>query len=161
VFADGFKPARITVLTKRTIDLLVSLCVVVLSSPVMLLIAAAVRLDSPGPVFFRQDRLGRFGRVFRMLKFRSMRADADTSPPAPDAPDPRVTRVGRLLRRTRLDELPQLFNVILGDMSLVGPRPEWVDSSRSSRRRCRSTFTDWRSSRASRAGPRSRTSTVR
>ena len=126
VFADGFKPARITVLTKRTIDLLVSLCVVVLSSPVMLLIAAAVRLDSPGPVFFRQDRLGRFGRVFRMLKFRSMRADADTSPPPPDAPDPRVTRVGRLLRRTRLDELPQLFNVILGDMSLVGPRPEWV-----------------------------------
>ena len=126
VFADGFKPARITVLTKRTIDLLVSLCVVVLSSPVMLLIAAAVRLDSPGPVFFRQDRLGRFGRVFRMLKFRSMRADADASPPPPDAPDPRVTRVGRLLRRTRLDELPQLFNVILGDMSLVGPRPEWV-----------------------------------
>jgi len=126
VFADGFKPARITVLTKRTIDLLVSLCVVVLSSPVMLLIAAAVRLDSPGPVFFRQDRLGRFGRVFPMLKFRSMRADADTSPPPPDAPDPRVTRVGRLLRRTRLDELPQLFNVILGDMSLVGPRPEWV-----------------------------------
>jgi sugar transferase (PEP-CTERM system associated) len=126
VFADGFKPARLTLLTKRTIDLLVSLCVVVLSLPVMLLIAVAIRLDSPGPVLFRQERIGRFGRVFLMLKFRSMRADAHLTPPPPDAPDPRVTRVGRFLRRTRLDELPQLFNVILGDMSLIGPRPEWV-----------------------------------
>ena len=118
VFADGFKPARLTLLTKRTIDLLVSLGVVVLSLPVMLLIAVAIRLDSPGPVFFRQERIGRFGGVFLMLKFRSMRADAHLTL--------RVTRVGRFLRRTRLDELPQLFNVILGDMSLVGPRPEWV-----------------------------------
>src|SRR2546425_6803904 len=126
VFADGFKPAHLTLLTKRTIDLLVALTLVVLSLPVMLVIAVAIRLDSPGPVFFRQERIGRFGRVFLMFKFRSMRANTHLSPPPPDAPDPRVTRVGRVLRRTRLDELPQLFNVILGDMSLVGPRPEWV-----------------------------------
>lgn len=126
VFADGFRPQRLTLLTKRVIDLVVSLAIMALSVPVMLAIAMAIRLDSRGPVFFRQERLGRFGRVFRVCKFRSMRVDAHLDPTAPGAPDPRVTRVGRFLRRTRLDELPQLVNVILGDMSLVGPRPEWV-----------------------------------
>jgi sugar transferase (PEP-CTERM system associated) len=124
VFADGFKAARLTMLAKRTIDLLVALTVVALSSPLLLAIAAAIRLDSAGPIFFRQERIGQFGRVFRIFKFRSMRAGAHLI--APDEPDTRVTRVGRLLRRTRLDELPQLLNVIRGDMSLVGPRPEWV-----------------------------------
>src|SRR3989442_167815 len=125
VFADGFKPARLTRLTKRTIDLLVSVSLVALSLPLLLAIAVAIRLDSTGPVFFRQERIGRFGRIFRIFKFRSMRSGSHPVPP-PGEPDPRVTRVGRFLRRTRLDELPQLFNVIAGDMSLVGPRPEWV-----------------------------------
>src|SRR5256712_2336996 len=124
VFADGFQPARLTMLTKRTMDLLVALTVVALSAPLMLAIAVAIRRDSAGPIFFRQERIGQFGRVFRIFKFRSMRADAHLIPP--DEPDTRVTRVGRFLRRTRLDELPQLLNVIVGDMSLVGPRPEWV-----------------------------------
>jgi len=124
VFADGFKPARLTLLTKRTMDLVLALGVVALSSPLMLAIAVAIRLDSPGPVFFRQERIGQFGRVFRIFKFRSMRADAPRI--SADEPDTRVTRVGRFLRRTRLDELPQLLNVITGDMSLIGPRPEWV-----------------------------------
>ena len=124
VFADGFKAARLTMLTKRTMDLLVALTVVALSAPLMLAIAVAIRRDSAGPIFFRQERIGQFGRVFRIFKFRSMRADAHLMPA--DEPDTRVTRVGRFLRRTRLDELPQLLNVIRGDMSLVGPRPEWV-----------------------------------
>ncbi len=127
VFADGFKPARLTLLTKRAIDLLVSATLCALSLPLMLAVAALIRLDTPGPVFFRQQRIGQFGRIFSIFKFRSMRLDAHLLPgPEPGAPDPRVTRVGRLLRRMRLDELPQLFNVFLGDMSLVGPRPEWV-----------------------------------
>jgi sugar transferase (PEP-CTERM system associated) len=125
VFADGFNPTRLTRLTKRAIDLLVSLTAVVLSLPLLLVIAVAIRIDSRGPILFRQERIGQFGRVFRIFKFRSMRSDARPLP-TPGSPDPRVTRMGRLLRRTRLDELPQLFNVIAGDMSLVGPRPEWV-----------------------------------
>ena len=127
VFADGFKPARLTRLAKRAIDLAVSLAACALSLPLIAAIAVAIRLDSSGPVFFRQERIGQFGRLFSIFKFRSMRADAHLLPaPAEGEPDPRVTRVGRLLRRTRLDELPQLFNVVLGHMSLVGPRPEWT-----------------------------------
>jgi sugar transferase (PEP-CTERM system associated) len=127
VFADGFRPARLTVLAKRAIDLAASLTGCLLSLPVMLAVALAIKLDSPGPVFFRQERLGQFGRTFSVLKFRSMRAHADLMPPpAPGEPDGRVTRIGGFLRRTRLDELPQLINVLLGQMSLVGPRPEWV-----------------------------------
>lgn len=126
VFADGFNPTRLTRLTKRAIDLVVSLTAVALCAPLLLVIAVAIRMDSRGPILFRQERVGQFGRVFRIFKFRSMRADAHHLIPALGSPDPRVTRVGRFLRRTRLDELPQLFNVISGDMSLVGPRPEWV-----------------------------------
>lgn len=127
VFADGFRPARLTRIVKRVIDLSVSATVCLVSLPVMLVVAVMIRLDSPGPVFFRQERLGQFGRVFSIFKFRSMRIDAHLLPaPPPGKADPRVTRAGRFLRRTRLDELPQLFNVLLGHMSLVGPRPEWV-----------------------------------
>jgi len=93
---------------------------------VMLAVAIAVRLDSPGPVFFRQERTGQGGRPFTLAKFRSMRQDAEklSGPVWATEDDPRVTRVGRFLRKARLDELPQLFNILAGSMSLVGPRPE-------------------------------------
>jgi lipopolysaccharide/colanic/teichoic acid biosynthesis glycosyltransferase len=92
----------------------------------MLVTAFIVRWDSPGPILFTQERVGRDGRVFTLLKFRSMRADAETAsgPVWATADDPRITRSGRFIRKTRLDELPQLFNVLAGHMSLVGPRPE-------------------------------------
>jgi exopolysaccharide biosynthesis polyprenyl glycosylphosphotransferase len=97
-----------------------------LAAPIMLAVALAIRLESPGPVFFRQRRVGQFGREFTILKFRSMRVDAehDGAPRWAQPNDPRITRVGRLIRKTRLDELPQLWSVLKGDMSLVGPRPE-------------------------------------
>jgi len=96
-----------------------------LLSPVMLLIAALVKLTSPGPVFYRQERCGLNGKSFHMLKFRSMRVDAEQQTGAVWAvkDDPRKTRLGAFLRKTSLDELPQLLNVLKGDMSLVGPRP--------------------------------------
>jgi exopolysaccharide biosynthesis polyprenyl glycosylphosphotransferase len=99
---------------------------VALSLPVMALAALLIKLDSKGPVLFRQERVGENARIFVLLKFRSMRVDAEReSGPVWATPmDPRVTRVGRILRRTRLDELPQLFNVLTGRMSFVGPRPE-------------------------------------
>jgi exopolysaccharide biosynthesis polyprenyl glycosylphosphotransferase len=123
-------------LLKRCFDTGASLLLLVLLAPLMLLIAILVRLESPGPVFFLQERIGEQGRHFRMIKFRSMYQDADTrwhEVARRDASgnlvhktidDPRVTRVGRKLRRTSLDELPQLLNVLRGEMSLVGPRPE-------------------------------------
>lgn len=125
-------------LGKRSLDVVLSLVLLVALLPVLLLIAAAVRLTSPGPVLFRQRRVGRGGREFPILKFRTMHTDAERLLRAdpelherfvagghklPCADDPRVTRVGRLLRRTSFDELPQLFNVLAGHMSLVGPRP--------------------------------------
>jgi lipopolysaccharide/colanic/teichoic acid biosynthesis glycosyltransferase len=91
----------------------------------MLLVALAVRLDSPGPILFRQERVGRGQRPFTLAKFRSMRTDAEKDGAQwATEDDPRATRVGRFIRKTRLDELPQLWNVLVGDMSLVGPRPE-------------------------------------
>ena len=96
-----------------------------LSSPLLLLTALAVRLESPGPILYAQERVGERGRMFTLYKFRSMRADAERGTPiwARDRDD-RVTRIGRFIRVTRLDELPQLWNVLCGDMSFVGPRPE-------------------------------------
>jgi lipopolysaccharide/colanic/teichoic acid biosynthesis glycosyltransferase len=117
---------------KRALDLGLTLLLLLLALPTMALIALAIRLDSPGPVFFVQERVGYRGARFRMLKFRSMVQDADRHHRAPSdragpcfksVRDPRVTRVGRLLRRSSLDELPQLLNVLRGEMSLVGPRP--------------------------------------
>jgi exopolysaccharide biosynthesis polyprenyl glycosylphosphotransferase len=103
-----------------------SLVALALSLPVMALIALAIKLESRGPALFRQPRLGQNGRVFILKKFRSMREDAEklTGPVWAQQEDPRVTRVGSFLRKTRLDELPQLFNVLVGDMSFIGPRPE-------------------------------------
>ncbi len=109
----------------RVFDVLVSLALVVLTLPLMLLTALLVRLDSPGPVLYRQERVGFGGKPFTLLKFRSMRADAEARGPAwAQAKDPRVTRVGQFMRKTRIDELPQLLNVLRGEMSFVGPRPE-------------------------------------
>jgi exopolysaccharide biosynthesis polyprenyl glycosylphosphotransferase len=110
---------------KRMADLIVSFFLLVLFAPLLLLVAFLIRLDSPGPALFVQKRIGRNGELFDMYKFRSMRTNApryDVSPTT--SRDPRITRIGRFIRRTCLDELPQLMNVFLGDMSLVGPRPE-------------------------------------
>jgi exopolysaccharide biosynthesis polyprenyl glycosylphosphotransferase len=114
---------------KRAIDVTASLCALCIVLPVLLCIAIAIRLESPGPVLFRQRRVGEGGRLFEIYKFRSMVAQADEQAAAAlnalkRPGDSRVTRVGAFLRRTSLDELPQLFNILSGDMSLVGPRPE-------------------------------------
>lgn len=112
-------------LVKRIFDLGVACCLLALLSPLLGAIALAIRLSSPGPVLFRQKRVGRDGREFRIFKFRSMYADAPAYAESPkDASDTRITLIGRLLRHTSLDELPQLLNVVAGEMSLVGPRPE-------------------------------------
>ena len=111
---------------KRTMDFTISLAVFLLALPVMAFIALAIRLETKGPVIYSQIRVGMRGRLFNMLKFRTMVQDAEvkSGPVWAKANDPRITRVGRFLRKTHLDELPQLFNVISGEMSLVGPRPE-------------------------------------
>jgi len=111
---------------KRAFDVVVSTLLLILFSPVFLLVAIAIKLDSRGPVFFSQERVGMDGKQFNILKFRSMRAgaEAETGPMWAMQNDPRRTRVGRFLRKTSLDELPQLLNVFKGEMSLVGPRPE-------------------------------------
>lgn len=112
-------------MAKRAFDLLAASLALLLLSPLMLAIALAIKLDSRGPAFFRQQRVGRHGAPFDIHKFRTMVADAPQRGPALTVgDDPRITRVGRWLRRTRLDELPQLFDVLAGTMSLVGPRPE-------------------------------------
>ena len=111
--------------SSRPLDLLLGGALLLGSLPFQALIALAVRLDSRGPLFYQAVRCGRDGQPFRMLKFRSMVPQAPSQGPIITAGgDPRITRVGRFLRRTRLDELPQLWNVLRGDMSLVGPRPE-------------------------------------
>ena len=110
---------------KRLFDLLCAGAGLVLLAPLLLGIALWIKIDTPGPVFFRQQRVGRFGALFRIHKFRSMRADAAQSgPQITVGADPRITRAGHFLRRTKLDELPQLLDVLAGTMSLVGPRPE-------------------------------------
>lgn len=115
-----------TVNIKRAIDVMASLAAMVLLAPAFAVVAAAVKLDSPGPVFFRQERIGRGGRPFKIWKFRSMVRDAEADGRARVTVDgdPRITRVGRFLRKYRIDEFPQFLNVLRGEMSLVGPRPE-------------------------------------
>lgn len=112
-------------MSKRLFDVIVSALALVLLAPLLAAVALAIRLDSPGPVFFRQERVGRHGVPFRIHKFRTMFVDAERRGlPITVGEDPRITRAGRWLRRTRLDELPQLIDVLQGTMSLVGPRPE-------------------------------------
>jgi sugar transferase (PEP-CTERM system associated) len=124
--AEGFAPGAAYRVLKRGGDLVICSLLLLLTLPLMLLAAVAIRLDSSGPVLYRQVRTGRFGRPFTLFKFRSMRTDAEAggTPRWAQHQDPRVTRVGGFIRTTRIDELPQLFNVLRGDMSLVGPRPE-------------------------------------
>lgn len=127
IFSEGFRKTRALMAMKRTADVLAAAAGFVLASPLLLLSAVAIKLTSPGPVLYHQTRVGQHGRNFEVYKFRSMRPDAEAATGAVWAQagrDPRVTPVGRILRRTRLDELPQLWNVFVGDMSLVGPRPE-------------------------------------
>jgi exopolysaccharide biosynthesis polyprenyl glycosylphosphotransferase len=136
--ALSLQPVRLSggqVVAKFTFDILLSSCLLLVLSPLLAVISIAVKVTSSGPVLYRQRRVGLRGRPFTMLKFRTMRAGAEADVPSLRAAhqvddvmfkmkdDPRVTRVGRLLRRYSLDELPQLFNVVRGDMSLVGPRP--------------------------------------
>lgn len=112
-------------MAKRLFDLLGAAVALLLLAPLLLAVALLIKLDSRGPVFFRQERVGRFGRPFHIHKFRTMVADAPQRGPALTiGADPRITRCGAWLRRTRLDELPQLIDVLQGHMSLVGPRPE-------------------------------------
>jgi sugar transferase (PEP-CTERM system associated) len=126
IFSEGFRKSRLQDGLKRAIDALSAVIGLIVALPIMLLVAVAVKTTSRGPVFYHQSRVGQRGRVFVVHKFRSMREDAEKGTGAVWATkqDNRVTRVGRFLRLTRLDELPQLWNVLRGDMSLVGPRPE-------------------------------------
>ena len=127
IFSDGFRKGRILAASKRLLDLVASATVLLLTAPVMLVVAAVLKATAPGvTVLYSQTRVGKDGKLFTIHKFRSMRPDAEAQTGAvwSRRNDPRVTRVGRILRRTRLDELPQLWNVFVGDMSFVGPRPE-------------------------------------
>jgi sugar transferase (PEP-CTERM system associated) len=126
IFSDGFRRPRLFQAVKRGADFAIAATLLCLAAPVMALVALAIKLDSPGSIVFRQERVGQNGRIFTLRKFRSMRQDAEvrTGPVWAGPLDPRVTRVGRLLRKARLDELPQLWNVLCGEMSFVGPRPE-------------------------------------
>jgi sugar transferase (PEP-CTERM system associated) len=127
IYSDGFRVGTFTnALLKRVMDVLASLGLLILMLPTLLLACIAVRLETPGPIFYRQERVGRNGALFTIYKFRTMCVDAEGSgvPQWAAALDSRITRVGWILRMTRFDELPQIWNVLRGDMSFVGPRPE-------------------------------------
>lgn len=115
---------RIYELAKRSLDVVGAVLGILILSPLLVLIALLIKLTSPGPVFYRGVRSGRYGTVFRIYKFRSMVTGAERGAGTTSRNDPRITPIGRFLRRYKLDEIPQLFNVLFGQMSLVGPRPE-------------------------------------
>jgi sugar transferase (PEP-CTERM system associated) len=155
IYSDGFRMGTLTnTFLKRALDLSMSGVLLLFTLPTLILATIAIRLDSPGPILYRQERVGKNGKLFTIYKFRTMRVDAESNGiPQWAAPrDPRITRVGRLLRVTRIDELPQIVNVLRGDMSFVGPRPErpfFVDSLSASmpyyseRHRVRPGITGW------------------
>jgi len=126
VYTSGFRHSKASILLKRTFDVAFSLLLLLLTAPLMALVAIAIKLDSRGPVLFRQERAGLFGKPFTIFKFRSMRLDAEAKlgPSWAQADDDRATHVGRIIRKFRLDEIPQAINVLRGEMSMVGPRPE-------------------------------------
>ncbi len=125
IFSEGFNRRRIEI-SKRIIDILLSTTGLILASPIMLITTILIKLESPGPVLFRQERVGEGERVFTLLKFRSMKMDAESEsgPVWANVNDNRVTRIGSIIRKARIDEIPQMINVLKGDMSFVGPRPE-------------------------------------
>lgn len=127
IFSQGFNKPRLLRNSKRAVELVAALVLSLLAAPLLAVVAVLVKLDSHGPLFYRQERVGEKGRTFWLYKFRTMRVDAESSTGpvwASAENDPRMTRVGRLLRKLRLDELPQILNVLRGEMSFVGPRPE-------------------------------------
>jgi len=126
VFANGFTPSKAYLATKRVFDVLLAVILLILTGPLMAIIAALIKLDTPGPAIFSQERIGMRGKKFTVYKFRSMRQDAEkqTGPTWAKENDARTTTIGAFLRKCRLDELPQFYNVLKGDMSFIGPRPE-------------------------------------
>ena len=125
IFSEGFKKSKLTMWTKRASEFALSLIGLVLLSPVILVISLLIKIDSRGPVFYKQERVGDRGKRFKLLKFRSMVENAEVNGPVwAEQNDKRITRTGRWIRKWRLDEIPQMFNVLKGDMSFVGPRPE-------------------------------------
>jgi sugar transferase (PEP-CTERM system associated) len=125
IFSTGFKRRRMTTIVKRSVDVSLAVLSLLVAAPFLLLVACLIKLDSPGPVFYRQLRVGLKAQPFMILKFRSMSNDAEVNGPRwAEARDPRVSRVGRWLRKWRIDEIPQFLNVLKGEMSIVGPRPE-------------------------------------
>ena len=126
IFSSGFRRTTLFSLSKRTVDIVLALIGLILSLPFFPVIAIAIKFDSSGPVFFTQQRVGNKEKLFKLIKFRSMRQDAEavTGAKWAEKNDPRITKLGQILRGSRIDELPQLFNVLKGDMSFIGPRPE-------------------------------------
>jgi sugar transferase (PEP-CTERM system associated) len=126
IFSDGFVKSKLSRIAKTAMDYFFASLGLIVFIPIMGLVALAIKMDSLGPVFYRQERVGKDGRIFELLKFRSMRPDAEeeTGPVWAQENDERVTRVGRIIRKLRIDEMPQMINVLRGEMSFVGPRPE-------------------------------------
>jgi sugar transferase (PEP-CTERM system associated) len=126
IFSDGFSSGRrLSSIAKRAFDIVASLTLLVLAAPVIMITAVAIKLESKGPAFYRQNRVGLFTLPFSLIKLRSMRQDAEAAGAVwAQENDPRVTRIGRIIRNLRIDELPQVWNVLCGHMSFVGPRPE-------------------------------------
>ena len=126
IFANGFCPSKAYLACKRVLDIVLSVLLLAFAAPIMALVAIIIKLETPGPAVFSQERVGLLGKRFTVYKFRSMRQDAErkTGPTWAKENDERITRLGRFLRKSRLDELPQVWNVLRGDMSFIGPRPE-------------------------------------
>ena len=125
IFSEGFRVNAFNQATRRAVSIVASMVGLTLALPLMPILALLIKLDSAGPVFFKQERVGRKGKVFKVYKFRTMRQDAEAGGAKwAGSNDPRITRIGNFLRKTRLDEIPQLWNVLVGDMGFVGPRPE-------------------------------------
>jgi sugar transferase (PEP-CTERM system associated) len=126
IFSDGFQKTHLRRFLKRSLDLILSVLMLIVCSPLIVAIAVLIKIDSKGPVFFSQERVGEKGKIYRVYKFRSMvdNAEKESGPVWAESDDDRVTRVGKFIRKLRFDEIPQLYNVLKGDMSFVGPRPE-------------------------------------
>ncbi|MFH0924360.1 MAG: TIGR03013 family XrtA/PEP-CTERM system glycosyltransferase [bacterium] len=126
IFTDGFTKNKLIELRKRIIDIVFSFIGLLVTSPISIITALLIKLESEGPIIYRQERVGENGRIFTLFKFRSMKIDAEehTGPVWADKNDQRTTRIGKFIRKVRIDEIPQIFNVLKGDMSFIGPRPE-------------------------------------